>query len=289
MSSFRFTSHVQDFGGSELNHFISGRLEPIFIICNPTAGSRREGESLMCFDDKTMHFQLENMEQNFAMILFDISDGTAGCKPRFCDIKYITDSPLYISGEKILRIIVAGGDGTVLWTITELEEHGVCLDLVAIGTIPIGVQNNLSASTGFGSIVENVLLNLREFMEEFVHADLKSLDIWNLDFHVNDNGSFSRVVNGKKIIITDKHGETLPVLSKRFLTCFSIGVESRIGLGFDKHQVHDQFFYDILVFYESMKKAMFKKTLPVKGAIEWIKIGSYGLNSQILVFYYNSI
>ena len=44
------------------------------------------------------------------------------------------------------RVIVCGGDGTVMWVITELETHDINLEGVAIGVVPFGIFK-ISSST----------------------------------------------------------------------------------------------------------------------------------------------
>jgi diacylglycerol kinase (ATP) len=48
------------------------------------------------------------------------------------------------------RAIVCGGDGTVLWVVRELIEHGIRIHNVPVGVIPIGTGNDFSRILGWG-------------------------------------------------------------------------------------------------------------------------------------------
>ncbi len=48
------------------------------------------------------------------------------------------------------RVIVCGGDGTVLWVVEELVRYGIDTLEVPIGIIPIGTGNDFSRAMGWG-------------------------------------------------------------------------------------------------------------------------------------------
>lgn len=54
------------------------------------------------------------------------------------------------SETKKVKVIVCGGDGTVLWVVEEIVKYNIDLNNVMIGIIPIGTGNDFSRSTGWG-------------------------------------------------------------------------------------------------------------------------------------------
>lgn len=49
-----------------------------------------------------------------------------------------------------VKVIVCGGDGTVLWVVEEIVKYGIDIENVVIGIVPIGTGNDFSRSTGWG-------------------------------------------------------------------------------------------------------------------------------------------
>lgn len=54
-----------------------------------------------------------------------------------------------VERNKNVRIIVAGGDGTVQWVISEAITHNVDFERVVFGVLPIGTGNDFAASLGW--------------------------------------------------------------------------------------------------------------------------------------------
>lgn len=46
--------------------------------------------------------------------------------------------------------IVCGGDGTVMWVVTEMVKNGINVKNVPIGIVPLGTGNDFSRSLGWG-------------------------------------------------------------------------------------------------------------------------------------------
>lgn len=47
-------------------------------------------------------------------------------------------------------VIVCGGDGTVMWVVTEMKKHDVKIIEAPIGVIPLGTGNDFSRELGWG-------------------------------------------------------------------------------------------------------------------------------------------
>jgi diacylglycerol kinase (ATP) len=49
-----------------------------------------------------------------------------------------------------VKVIICGGDGTVLWVVQLLAEQGINTSFISFGVIPIGTGNDFSRSLGWG-------------------------------------------------------------------------------------------------------------------------------------------
>jgi len=55
-------------------------------------------------------------------------------------------------GQHNLRVVVGGGDGTVLWVVNEMIKIGIDFSNCPIGIIPFGTGNDFSRVLGWGGI-----------------------------------------------------------------------------------------------------------------------------------------
>ena len=55
-----------------------------------------------------------------------------------------------MQNEMNTRVIVCGGDGTVMWVVEELVKHQIDLTRCPIGIIPFGTGNDFSRVLGWG-------------------------------------------------------------------------------------------------------------------------------------------
>ena len=49
-------------------------------------------------------------------------------------------------------MIICGGDGTVMWVISELTKYNVDTELTPLGIIPLGTGNDFSQYLGWGKM-----------------------------------------------------------------------------------------------------------------------------------------
>jgi len=60
--------------------------------------------------------------------------------------------------DESVKILIAGGDGTVLQVVEELYEKNIPIERCIFGHIPLGTGNDLSNSMGFGSQIYKIIL-----------------------------------------------------------------------------------------------------------------------------------
>jgi hypothetical protein len=124
----------------------------LFVFVNPRSGSE-EGKIIFNIVQKQniskKGYRLLDFDVNeikFASYYFNIVDKTdyeIGCS--------LLDDYLFHSDENIkFKILVAGGDGTVLSVIEDLNSKGIDINRCVFGHIPLGTGNDLSNALGFG-------------------------------------------------------------------------------------------------------------------------------------------
>ncbi|KAF4745480.1 hypothetical protein FOZ62_020783, partial [Perkinsus olseni] len=102
-----------------------------------------------------------------------------------------------------------------------------------------------SRTLGWGAQAPRVLLgkrlsNLKDMLTEWLHASIVPFDIWEVEISCTASGSIQQVKNSVKTPLRNEDGEILRHLMKPICNYFSVGVESRVGLGFDKHRTKSQ-------------------------------------------------
>jgi diacylglycerol kinase (ATP) len=152
--------------------------------------------------------------------------------------------------------MVAGGDGTVMWVISEMTKTGIDARRVAVGHIPFGTGNDFSRSTGWGPMAAVNLIGenyefLRKDLWKWMTADVTDFDVWEVEVAAEggfsfchaqgDEGLIGEVKNRKGLTSADLllHGITkMPDgswrMRKSMVNYFSLGSTCRAGLGFEK-------------------------------------------------------
>lgn len=258
----------------------------IFLFVNPTSG----GNKASVFTKSGMDmFRISNPVPA-SVHIYDIRQGETGKKEGFLKVKEITNNmndsstPLYI--------IAAGGDGTVMWCVDELEKTCVDFDKLVIGVIPFGTGNDFSRALNWMTILDNPFNNglyrFRQLINEWVNADIIEHDIWSVKAVVDSYGCFYKVDSysrKKKVINKQGRGNTKQInhefskgvdrgsntiateLTFRMSNYFSVGVESRIGIGFDRYRTKNAFLNKMRYALEGFKNT-FRHTTPVYDIID---------------------
>jgi diacylglycerol kinase (ATP) len=113
------------------------------------------------------------------------------------------------------RVLVCGGDGTVCWVLSEIENlHIDSRPPVAI--YPLGTGNDLARVMGWGAGI-GLVESLSDFLYSVQHASITVLDRWDLKI-INNNKNSNNNSNEFKI--------------KKFNNYFGIGVDAQIVLKF---------------------------------------------------------
>lgn len=237
----------------------------VYIFVNPKSGGNAAAAII---NIPTTHLTISDEGINATVAIFDIRDGNHGEKPGFQELKQKLDSESSLSEVNPLRVIVAGGDGTVMWAISEAEAHGTDMKRVCFGVIPYGTGNDFARFSGWGgsnpskAIMKKEMKRFKVMLKRYIEAEVIDFDIWRVEMKVKeDGGAIKKIQNGGKENITNGDQENTLKKSMTKLMCnyFSVGIESRIGLGFDKKRTTSTIGNKIRYGIEGIKK-LFTKT-----------------------------
>ncbi|CEL94293.1 unnamed protein product [Vitrella brassicaformis CCMP3155] len=259
---------LRDAAGVGIGTGAGGRFELVdrpqyfvFLFVNPTSGGSKAGE-ITQLGVETFRF---HAPYDMMAYVYDITSGDPGNKPGFKRLKTVVDG---VPADQIVRVVVAGGDGTVMWCLSELEEHGIDVMRVAIGVVPYGTGNDFARALAWSRISNCALFDasfalFKALVHTWIESRVVPYDIWEVEVSVQDDGCFKKIDSKtrQKKTLTQRDDASRPVVSQKFpmANYFSTGIESRIGLGFDRHRARSPFANKVVYFTEGLKKA-FKKT-----------------------------
>ncbi|XP_070538352.1 diacylglycerol kinase zeta-like isoform X4 [Ptychodera flava] len=173
----------------------SGQMKPILVFINPKSGGNQGARLMSKFE------WLLNPRQ-----VFDLSQG--GPKEGL-DLFRKTPN---------LRILACGGDGTVGWILSELDNLKI-KPSPAVGVLPLGTGNDLARTLGWGGgytdePISKILCSIED-------GPVVQLDRWNL--HVEKNPEVG--------IDPDDAGKEKPPLDV-INNYFSLGADAHVALEF---------------------------------------------------------
>ncbi|CAD8047263.1 unnamed protein product [Paramecium sonneborni] len=227
-----------------------------FLFVNPTSGGNRAGVYLQ-LDAETIKF---NLNQKPINVFFTSLHQKDQVEMNLRRIKEFQQRNVQV------RVIVCGGDGTVMWVVDEMHKHSVDFKNCPIGIIPFGTGNDFSRVLGWGGDTDGdlgaCLRNFKQQISQWLNAKIHDFDLWEINICVDmQTGSFKRIkkqgdLYQKEVLQKDK--DVLKQLDKRMSNYFSIGVDARIGYGFDKKRTQSACCNKCVYFCEGLKKMCLK-------------------------------
>ncbi|KAI5732750.1 hypothetical protein M8J76_003712 [Diaphorina citri] len=195
----------------------STNIKPLIVFINPKSGGNQGAKLLQKFQ------WLLNPRQ-----VFDLTQGG----PKM-GIELFRKVPN-------LRILACGGDGTVGWVLSVLDQMGF-VPPPAVGVLPLGTGNDLARALGWGGGYTDEPIS--KILEDLEMSDIAYLDRWDLKVEKNPNAEPNE--EGK---------ENLPL--NVLNNYFSLGVDAHIALEFhEAREAHPQRFNSRLrnkMFYGQM-------------------------------------
>ena len=162
---------------------------------------------------------------------------------------------LLLESNDSLRVIVAGGDGSLIWVIETFISEEINTDRILFGILPFGSGNDLSAMLGWGRDPPDDLF--APFFEEWLIATPRNFDFWLIQCEVSESGGFGKVNKTKSSFsksLIHENGSKKLNFRRLMSNYFSIGLDARIGLGFDKHRTTKKCCNKLMYGWEGFKK-----------------------------------
>ena len=292
---------------------ISNNNELLILFVNPISGSQ-QGSIVLSLTDQYKNKEIkdfdiiffpipENQTENFlfssyqsfdekvsfASITFNIFDQNSLQKGYNFIKEYFDNFP-----NNNLKILLGGGDGTVLRIVEDLFKNNINLHKCIFGNIPMGTGNDLSNSMGFGSTVtlNYQIKQLQRVLYTYLIATEIKIDIWELEVKVEDNGKIIQITqNGPMIMYEENNNnndnnnnknENKKILKnwrKTFINYMSIGFDARVGYIFEKKRTASRLFNKVIYGWEAIRRYLCcKKIISLSEIIDSFQVP----NSDIL-------
>ena len=266
----------------------------LIFFCNPISGNQ-EGKIFLDIaknyktkdDYKLMDFQFLKSKNNkivyepIIVVVFELTSKEETEKGNLmikkCYEKCIKNQQNGLSEEYTkIRVIIGGGDGTILSTIEHIIKTGTDINYCLFGHVPLGTGNDLANTLGFSDHVDISENNLDDFytiISRYHKAKIGKIDIWKMELTLDENEG-KVLVNtreGKKPIL-DENGNIVKKYIRTFINYISFGYDARVGYNFDPKRSHSRNKNKCIYFCEGFKKLCCRKTLGIQGFIDTFTI-----------------
>ena len=176
-----------------------------------------------------------------------------------------------INHGEVVKTIIAGGDGTVLSIIQQLNKEGIDVNKCIFGHIPLGTGNDLSNSLGFSNHVDikNDVDSLYKILIKYQKANLGRVDVWDMELKLDEkNGEILENTKKGKIQKKDQDGNVIRLYKRTFINYLSLGYDARVGYNFDKNRTSSRIGNKCIYFWEGLKKNCCRTTINITGFLE---------------------
>lgn len=208
-------------------------VEDLFLFVNPHSGGNKGADFLQVpqpFDTELDDGRIGRLH------IYSLPDNADEGFRLFKELRHKAGKPL--------RMIVGGGDGTVMWADCAATANGIDTSRDCIfGIIPLGTGNDFSRVAGWGGknpkrILSRECLKLHIMVQLWCKAKHRPHDVWEVCAEVDeDEGRILKVSKERKEVALKDNAKyfSLPMINY-----FSIGQESKVGIEFDKRRTKSQ-------------------------------------------------
>ena len=215
-------------------------------------------------------YQSYDEKESFASITFNILDS----KSKEKGYKFIKEYLNYYP-ENRLKILLGGGDGTVLRIIEDLFKIKINLHRCIFGNIPMGTGNDLANSMGFGCTVtlDYRIKQLQRVLYTYLVAVECKVDVWELIVKIEDYGKISQITSNGPMIMYDENNKILKTWKKSFINYMSIGFDARVGYIFEQKRTGYRLFNKAIYGWEAIRRYLCcKKIISLSEIIESFQV-----------------
>ena len=187
----------------------------------------------------------------FSIIVFNILDKNEMTLGKKFIKKYLTDFP-----EFKIKILIAGGDGTVLGIVEELNKEEIPLMRCIFGAMPFGTGNDLSNALGFGNECKVGDINdFQRVLYTYLIGTESKIDIWELNLILDQTtgAMFDVIKNGEKLK-EDENKNKVINFTKTFVNYFSVGFDARVGFQFEQRRTSNRCCNKVVYAMEGAKR-----------------------------------
>ena len=272
----------------------------LIFFCNPISGNQ-EGQIFLNIASnyktkdnyKLMDFQYLKSSSNkeylpMIVVVFQLTSkeetNQGNLLVKKCYEKCVINQQKGLSEEyNKVRVLIGGGDGTILSTIEHLIKAGTDINYCLFGHVPLGTGNDLANTLGFSDhvdISENSLDDFYQIISRYYKAKSGKIDIWKMDLTLDENDGkiLLNEKDGKKPIL-DENGNIVKRYVRTFINYISFGYDARVGYNFDPKRTSSRNKNKCIYFCEGLKKLTCRKTMNIQEFIDTFTIYDSSDNS----------
>ena len=187
----------------------------------------------------------------FSIIVFNIINKDEMNSGKKFIKKYLSDFPDFK-----IKILIAGGDGTVLGIVEELNREKIDLNRCIFGAMPFGTGNDLSNALGFGTECQvGDINNFQRVLYTYIIGVESKIDIWELCINMDQiNGAIYDVIKNGEKIKEDEGKNKILKFKKTFVNYFSLGFDARVGFEFEQRRTSNRCCNKVVYALEGAKR-----------------------------------
>eukprot|EP00743_Colponemidia_sp_Colp-15_P009380 GILK01010255.1.p1 GENE.GILK01010255.1~~GILK01010255.1.p1 ORF type:complete len:451 (+),score=31.10 GILK01010255.1:77-1429(+) len=256
----------------------NGTYRVLIVFANAASGSHFATNLLRTAGKQLV---LSSSETQIDVFLFNWLDDKERCD----GIRFILGlTQRYMPHQLDLRLVIAAGDGTPSWIFAELLQKNIDLSRLAFGVAPLGSGCDLSRVLGYrgphGPVMQLMYAGrLSEALSKYVDAETRSFDVWDVTIVSEaSNGCFRRVtISDRSHASAIERAQGLvrvPVqkLSLKMNNYFSIGIQGRVGIAFDKSRRHSPAGNKTMYAWHSVTEGLFKRSPRLKRLLHSVEL-----------------